>query len=343
MKTSIYKLFFFCLFFVSCEKATDYNSSPRENFEALWKIMDENYCFFTYKEVDWDEVHDHYSSLVKDTMNQYELFDLLGDMLAEVKDGHTNLISSFDMSRYWAWYEDYPANFYKEIQDNYLGTDYKIAGGMKYKKLADEQIGYIYYGSFSSGIGEKNLNYIFTHFEECKGLIIDVRDNGGGALIYSDRIASRFLEERILTGYTQYKNGSGHNDYTEPHPVYLSPSEYIRWMKPVVVLTNRHSYSATNDFVNVMRLLPQVTIMGDRTGGGSGLPFSSELPNGWGVRFSACPMLDVHMKHTEFGIDPDIKVSMTEEDIQKGSDTIIDSAIEWLLSKADSTKKKRNL
>jgi C-terminal processing protease CtpA/Prc len=276
-------------------------------------------------------------------MNQYELFDLLGDMLAEVKDGHTNLISSFDMSRYWAWYEDYPANFYKEIQDNYLGTDYKIAGGMKYKKLADEQIGYIYYGSFSSGIGEKNLNYIFTHFEECKGLIIDVRDNGGGALIYSDRIASRFLEERILTGYTQYKNGSGHNDFTEPHPVYLSPSEYIRWMKPVVVLTNRHSYSATNDFVNVMRLLPQVTIMGDRTGGGSGLPFSSELPNGWGVRFSACPMLDVHMKHTEFGIDPDIKVSMTEEDIQKGSDTIIDSAIEWLLSKADSTKKKRNL
>ena len=75
MKTSIYKLFFFCLFFVSCEKATDYNSSPRENFEALWKIMDENYCFFAYKEVDWDEVHDHYSSLVKDTMNQYELFD----------------------------------------------------------------------------------------------------------------------------------------------------------------------------------------------------------------------------------------------------------------------------
>ena len=61
------------------------------------------------------------------------------------------------------------------------------------------------------------------------------------------------------------------------------------------------------------------------------------------MRFSACPMLDVHMKHTEFGIDPDIKVSMTEEDIQKGSDTIIDSAIEWLLSKADSTKKKRNL
>lgn len=79
-------------------KATKYNSSPRDNFEALWRIMDENYCFFAFKDVDWDDVYDRYNLLVKDTMNQYELFDILGKMLAEVKDGHTNLISSFDMS-----------------------------------------------------------------------------------------------------------------------------------------------------------------------------------------------------------------------------------------------------
>lgn len=250
-------LFSLCLlFFFGCEKATEYNSSPRDNFEALWRIMDENYCFFAFKDVDWDEVHDRYNLLVKDTMDQYELFDILGKMLAEVKDGHTNLISSFDMSRYWAWYEDYPANFYTEIQDNYLGTDYKIAGGMKYKRLADDKIGYVYYGSFSSGVGENNLDYMFAHFKGCKGLIFDVRDNGGGSMLYSDRIASRFLEERILTGYTQYKKGNGHNDFTQPSPVYLSPSDRIRWPYPVVVLTNRHSYSATNDFVNVMRLLP---------------------------------------------------------------------------------------
>jgi len=297
--------------------------------------MDENYCFFAFKDVDWDEVHDRYNLLVKDTMDQYELFDILGKMLAEVKDGHTNLISSFDMSRYWAWYEDYPANFYTEIQDNYLGTDYKIAGGMKYKRLADDKIGYVYYGSFSSGVGENNLDYMFAHFKGCKGLIFDVRDNGGGSMLYSDRIASRFLEERILTGYTQYKKGNGHNDFTQPNPVYLSPSDRIRWPYPVVVLTNRHSYSATNDFVNVMRLLPQVTVMGDRTGGGSGLPFSSELPNGWSVRFSACPVLDVNKQHTEFGIDPDIAVSITGEDIQKGRDTIIEAAIELLLAKGD--------
>ena len=101
-------------------------------------------------------------------------------------------------------------------------------------------------------------------------------------------------------------------------------------------MTNRHSYSATNDFVNVMRLLPQVTVMGDRTGGGSGLPFSSELPNGWSVRFSACPVLDVNKQHTEFGIDPDTAVAITGEDIMKGRDTIIEAAIGLLLAKGDS-------
>ena len=59
-------LFSLCLLFLfGCEKATEYNSSPRDNFEALWRIMDENYCFFAFKDVDWDEVHDRYNLLVR--------------------------------------------------------------------------------------------------------------------------------------------------------------------------------------------------------------------------------------------------------------------------------------
>lgn len=145
------------LWLFSCEKADEYSSAPRENFEALWKIMDEHYCFFEYKDVDWNDVYARYSVQVTDTMKQDQLFKLLGEMLNELKDGHTNLISSFDVSRYWKWYEDYPANFSEDIQENYLGTDYMIAGGMKYKKLSKD-VGYIYYGSFSNAIGENNLD-----------------------------------------------------------------------------------------------------------------------------------------------------------------------------------------
>ena len=72
--------------------------------------------------------------------------------------------------------------------------------------------------------------------------------------------------------------------------IYIEPSKGIRWQKKAIVLPNRSCYSATNTFVRDMKECPLVTIMGDRTGGGSGLPFSSELPNGWSIRFSACPV-----------------------------------------------------
>ncbi|MDR0843969.1 MAG: S41 family peptidase [Tannerella sp.] len=321
---------------MGCEKADHYTRDPRTNFEALWKIMDEHYCFFDYKGVDWDEVHRRYSKQVSDTMNQYQLFDFLGEMIAEVKDGHTNLISSFNIARYWAWYEDYPRNYNEGIHRKYLGTDCRITGGMKYRKFSNDEIGYMYYQSFSSPIGETQLDQILYYFKDCKGLIIDVRENGGGSLTYSDRIAGRFLTEKLLVGYILHKTGPGHNDFSEPYPVEIepAPAPLTRWMRPVVVLTNRHSYSATNDFVNKMKILPQVTIMGDQTGGGGGLPFNSELPNGWTVRFSASPLLDANGLNTENGIEPDIKVSLTQSDASKGIDTIIEAAIKHLLAQA---------
>ena len=69
-----------------------------------------------------------------------------------------------------------------------------------------------------------------------------------------------------------------------------------------------------------------MTIVGDKTGGGAGLPFSSELPNGWGVRFSACPIFDANKKSTEFGIAPDYVVMMKKADTLKGEDTLIEFA-----------------
>ena len=70
--------------------------------------------------------------------------------------------------------------------------------------------------------------------------------------------------------------------------------------------------------------------MGDRTGGGSGMPFSAELPNGWAVRFSACPVYGPDMEQLEFGIEPDIQVDMTEADMARGLDTIIEEARKYL-------------
>lgn len=325
-------IYFFLLFALSsCIKEDEFNDNPEGNFEALWKIIDEQYCFLDYKNIDWDAIHIQYKKRISSKMSSYALFEVLRDMLAELKDGHVNLYTPFDVARYWKWFEDYPANFSDSIQRNYLGTDYKIASGLKYKILEDN-IGYIYYGDFSSGIGEGNLDEVLSNLAICDGIIIDVRNNGGGTITNSSKLASRFTNEKVLSGYIQHKTGPGHNQFSSPLAIYLEPSDRIRWQKKVAVLTNRHAFSATNDFVNNMQSIESglITIIGDKTGGGSGLPFSSELPNGWSVRFSASPHLNKDKEQIEFGIDPDIKQDMTPEDFAKGKDSIIERAREFL-------------
>ncbi len=327
----LYIAIFACLSFTSCFKEDKFENSKKGNFEALWQIMDEHYCFFNYKDVDWDEVYNRYSQRISENMNNDALFAVLGEMLAEVQDGHVNLVASHNVARYWKWFEDYPDNFDPKIQKNYIGTDYGIAGGLKYK-LLDNNVGYIYYGSFSSGIGEGNINQVLDRFALCDGIILDVRDNGGGLMSNSDRLASHFFNQKTLVGYMRHKTGKGHDDFSKPYEIYVEPTNGVKYQKKVVVLTNRSCYSAANDFVNAMRYAPNATIVGDKTGGGSGLPFSSELPNGWSIRFSASPIMDAEMNQLEFGIDPDIKIDMTEADMDKGIDTIIEKAKEIIKS-----------
>ncbi|MDR0394915.1 MAG: S41 family peptidase [Tannerella sp.] len=326
-------LFFFL---GSCDAGDEYTVNPHDNFEALWKLIDEKYCFFDYKHIDWDSVYEKYNVQISDTMDQYRLFNMLSTMLTELQDGHTNLISSFNTSHSWNWHENYPDNFNSVVLRKYLGDDYKSIEELYYCILRDN-FGYVYYGNFSSPVSEANLDDIFSCFENCRGLIIDIRNNRGGSLVYSERIASRFTEEKRIVGYIMHKRSAAHNDFSDPYPIELEPSKGRKWLRPVVVLTNRSSYSAANDFVNKMKLFPHVMIIGDKTGGGCGLPFHSELPNGWGVRFSSSPILDANKEYTEYGVDPHLKIDIREEDQLNSIDTIIEEALRYLWDKTDGS------
>ncbi len=314
-----------------CAHDDEWQQDQVGNFEALWSIMDQNYCFFDYKDVDWNEVHDRYRRLVSNKMTNRELFDLCGEMLKELKDGHTNLIASHDVSRYWIW-EHYPVNYDERIIDqHYLNFDYKTACGIKYQILPDN-FGYMYYGSFSTVIGAGNLDLILGYLATADGLIIDVRSNGGGYLSNVETLVSRFIDGKTLAGYICHKDGKGHNDFSKPQDYWFEPAKnHLHYLKPVVVLANRGSFSATNNFVSVMKSLGNVTVVGDTTGGGCGLPFTSEMPNGWNVRFSACPIMDAQGRLTEFGVAPDVRVDMDPGD--QSHDAILDRAIDLLIEK----------
>ena len=258
-------------------------------------------------------------------MTDRQLFEVMTDMLSELRDGHVNLGASYDYGRYWAWKEDYPSDYSDSLERIYLRTDYKIASGMKYRVL-DDNIGYVRYESFADAIGEGNLDEVLSYFLLCRGLIIDIRSNGGGELTNAERLASRFVDEKTLVGYMQHKTGTGHNDFSELKAQYLEPSSRLRWRKPVCVLVNRGVFSAANEFASMMHALPNVTLVGYRTGGGSGMPMSNSLPNGWMVRYSACPMYDSQKRQTEFGIEPDISLHLDDADTHRGVDTIIETA-----------------
>lgn len=318
---------------VACVDTEERPDTPTGNFEALWHIIDEHYCFFDYKQhvygLDWQEVYNKYKVRVNDNMSETQLFEVLCDMLGELRDGHVNLISSMDYGRYWAWHEAYPQNYSDTLERRYLGTDYRIAGGMSYRIL-DDNIGYIRYASFASPVGEGNMDDCFSYLALCRGLIIDVRNNGGGELTTAERLAARFVQEKTLVSYMQHKTGTGHSDFSQLEARYLEPSSNLRWHKGVCVLTNRSVFSAANDFAVMMHALPNVKLVGDHTGGGSGMPMSSSLPNGWSVRYSACPIYDKNKQQTEFGIDPDVSVSLTDDATAAGIDLIIEKARELL-------------
>ena len=317
----------------ACVDEDEYDDTPEGNFEALWKIIDEHYCFLDYKQheygLDWQQVYNKYRVRVQGQLTDLQLFEVLTQMLGELRDGHVNLSTSYDYGRYWSWFENYPANVSDTLLRRYMGTDYKIASGLRYRIL-DDNIGYLRYESFSSPIGEGNIDEALMYMMLCQGLIIDIRGNGGGDLTYAELLAARFCKEKTLVGYTQHKTGKGHSDFSSLEPQYIEPSSNIRWTKPVVVLTNRQVFSAANEFTMYMKAMPMVKVVGDHTGGGAGMPFSSSLPNGWVVRFSAIPTYDAQRQSTEFGIDPDYYVSLSDEDVLKGRDTIIEFARQLL-------------
>lgn len=322
-----------------CHHIDEYANDPKGNFNALWSEIDRHYCFFKEKDVDWNEVYSRYYPLVSDRMSRQDLFRLMSQMIDELKDGHTNLSSPFATSYYRAWWSAYPQNYDERlIEQYYFNFNYRQLGSFKYEILP-QGVAYLRVPSFKSGLGAGNIDYILSYFSKCSGLIIDVRDNGGGNLSNVEDLVNRFITSRTLAGYIIHKTGPGHNDFDEPFAYYYYPAGpgHYGWDKPVAILTNRSTFSAANNFVSIMKLLPNVTIIGDTTGGGSGMPYSSELPNGWGIRFSACSILDALGRTTEFGVDPTegYDVDMSTADVLRGRDTILDTAIRLMGGNTD--------
>lgn len=323
------------LLFCSCETlflTEEVENTDRANFEFLWQECDEKYAFFAYKNVDWDSVYDAYSPRVRNGITQDSLFRVLWNMLNELEDGHVNLFAPFNASRFPIQLLG-PENINERlITENYLSDRYYRTPPITHDALADGQIGYLRINSFGPTVSEGDIQFALARYRNTRGLIIDIRQNGGGSLRNVFTIMNRLTRQRTKVYDSFLKSGPGREDFTGPQPAYVEPpDEGITYEKPVMVLIDRGTYSAGSFFALIARTLPQMTLIGDTTGGGLGIPNGGQLPNGWTYRMSISRTISVDGQNFENGVPPDIRVILDPTAVEQGVDNVIERAIQEIL------------
>lgn len=351
MKTRCYViciLFFYLAQHVTAQK--NQVNQPVKNFDLLWKAFDNHYAFFSLKQVDWSGSYKKYRARVTEKTNNDSLFDICSRMLAELKDGHVSL--STNTAHFCA---GLPANLLNNSLDSILKlidiTDsdliklgfkniVQVKGQVGEKKIniiefsTTPDYGYMRVNAMS-GLScsqlKNTLRSALNRFSGLKGVIIDVRFNGGGYDDYSYEIAGHFTDKKRIGHYKHQRKITGHDDFTPLKTWFLTPRGKKQYTGPVVVLTSNVSASATDVFALAMRQLPYVTILGDTTYGVFSDQYESRLPDGWHFTLSYERYYDVEMKCYEgVGIRPDILLQNSLRDLSAGKDPVIYKAVEIL-------------
>lgn len=316
---------------LSCEKIMfedEINSNePRVIYEYLWKQCDEKYSFFKYKNVNWNMVYETYSAMIYNEMTDDSLFNVLSNMLQELKDSHIAIASPFNVSQYDVRLTG-PVNIdWRVIQENYLGTDFYITGSFTHDFIANGQVGYIRLSTFPGNATSFEMDYIIEKYRNTKGIIFDIRQNEGGAASDIFTILSRFTDREIHLFDSYIKSGPGHDEFSAPLSVYAKPSGKSQFIKKIIVLADRGTYSAGSYFTLSAKAIPNMVIIGDTTGGGLGMPNGGQLPNGWVYRFPVTKTLTPDGINYENGIPPDIYCILKNNDTNSGLDNVIERAL----------------
>jgi hypothetical protein len=318
--------------FASCEKfliPENPPNTPEQNFEVFWQTFNERYSFFEFKNIDWDSAYVALKPKVHFNMHDTDLFNIYRDVIWLLTDGHITLASTVSPTIFYNWYSGKPKNFNgKVLVNNYWKGNAQRLGPVIFVKFGE--VGYLFYENLSESLTPEHMEGIMEKLKGTKGVIIDIRQNSGGLVINAERFVSYFNDYSRLVGYWLFKTGKGRDDFTAPVPYYITGVGANAYNKPIVLLTNRKIYSAGNDLAMMFRALPNVTILGDTTGGGGGIPMQYELPNGWIIALPTTQTLDLKKFNIEHGIPPDVRIISTADDIKSGIDPLMDAAIKLL-------------
>lgn len=219
-----------------------------------------------------------------------------------------------------------------------------VSGTIKGKVL------YFYFSDFAFGQSGANTYPIIISFlnslrnlpSTIKGIVIDIRGNGGGSITDLDFLVGNMITTPLQYGYTRSKSGSGRLDYTPWAPAIVTPQSGAVDVKvPIVALADHTSVSMAEATALAINTLPNGKFIGTTTWGANG-PLAPQQYYNSG-QFTIGTFLSVYTSSSMFksldgtifegkGIPPAIWVKATAASLASGVDLQLDAAISYINS-----------
>ena len=194
-------------------------------------------------------------------------------------------------------------------------------------KMLDDGIAYVQITTF----GDKTTPELKATLETLmaqnpKGIILDLRNNGGGYLQTAIEVSSQFIPEGDVVMYERY--GSGERD------TYLSFEGGLATDIPMVVLINEGTASASEIVAGALQDYGRAKLVGVLSYGKGSVQLPTMLSNDQGaVKITIAKWLTPNERLIHgIGLTPDVFVVMTEEDYNNDRDPQLQAAIETLLA-----------
>ena len=159
--------------------------------------------------------------------------------------------------------------------------------------------------------------------EKPRGIIIDLRSNGGGLLDASMKVLDQFFDEQTLVTTNGRQIGQAEDLQSKRGGAFLET--------PLIVLVNKGSASASEIFAGAMQDTRRGLVIGERTFGKGSVQNVIPLTGGASLKITIAEWLTPNGRsiHDE-GITPDIESTRTREEFEKNEDPVMERAFELM-------------